>query len=448
MRIALISPFYAFSDAYSLCHVVADQLKGLDRLGIPTELWTFSSCPQHHELTKGIEHLIKPVIGNFPTDYDKPNQDYVESFAKDLKREVERFQPTHIIGHDLILQGSFLNFACALHQYNLVPPVMGPIWLHYTHSALYPSAIDPAHSWPRRVLPDGPHYILYPNEDLKEEVADYFHTKKERVYGVINPKDPRENLSPEAEEIITNYDLINKDIVMILPICSTRMRAKGVKHTIKLFEALKAKGKQVCFIVVDSSANGPKEKARIKRYQKRSKLDSYELVFTSTLHKHWEHGLANKTVRELFQFSNLFAFFSMGEAGPLSLAEARMAGCLCVLNHAVPSLRKFSPVDTIWQTFDAFNKKAHYRTDIIDNTTQQPITTLKGNKAYRIMMEQLATAVCERIFSPQYNSKRDAMRMFSRDNHAMQLINIATTTQKLHPRLTDAYNTAQFAIAS
>jgi glycosyltransferase involved in cell wall biosynthesis len=425
MRVAIVAPFGSFADSYSLTHVVRDQARALRFYDCQVEVWVLDSFPDEQT---DIKDLIVKCIPTLTFEKDVINPERVGKYNEVFRENIRRFSPDCIVAHDLIFQSYYIDFAASISI--LAPEFKDVLWLHYVHSVL--NLFEPIDQTTelRRTLPDG-HWFIYPNKSIAHECAEYFGVDESKVHSLPNPRDPRScwGVSPDCEQIVTDYGVLFRDVVQVLPFCTTRMKHKGLEHTIELFNNLEKMGKNPLLICCNASANGEKEKQAIKTIKDMVRFD---IVFTSELKPEWELGLPNKLVSELFRFSNVFCYFSIGEVCSLVLAEAQMAGCLCLLNNTVDGFKQYAGDEALWQDFDSLRKKVTYQTeveqvveDLITKTSKTVKSVLHGKESYQAMMQQLAVQLVERLEASYYHQTRSrAFKTYSREVHGARLLEI------------------------
>ena len=116
--IGILTSFYEFNSAYSLCSVVESQLTSLIKYGYKTVLFVHDNFTGDDEVPKGVE--IRKIVPRFtlvdysshqPVDDDYKNQ--VEKAYQAFKKHTQDIDI--IIEHDMIFQGWFLPYCEAIH---------------------------------------------------------------------------------------------------------------------------------------------------------------------------------------------------------------------------------------------------------------------------------------------------------------------------------------------
>lgn len=404
MKVAILAPFYAFDQCYSLSHVVIDQLNALDSVGVECEMWALHDVSTADSIA---EPHVSRIHGVLPRTVE------VALIEDAIANRIGEFQPTIVICHDLILQPSYAPYAQA--TVNLAERYTGLLlWFHYIHSV---AGMVPEHLY---LLPPT-HFITYPSKSLAGSIAAKYDLPADRVLHTPNVHDPRSlwNLHTQSKKMVTELKLMQKDVVQVLPFCATRMRHKGVASTIQVFESLKEMGKSVCLVCVNSSCNAPKEMQAIEQIlESTSLVENEDIVFTSRWNTDWNYQTPSQVVNDLFRFSDVFVFLSHGEVCSLSLIEAQLAGCICVINQGTPPLVEYSTSQTIRVRTDSFVRKVTH-----ESRLTKCGTILTGDAAKRQLMYQIAEMLVEKLdASESYQNRKYAFRRFSYEAHGLSLI--------------------------
>jgi hypothetical protein len=163
----------------------------------------------------------------------------------------------------------------------------------------------------------------------------YYNT--DRVYHIPNVRDPRTLGMPQyASEIADKTKLWDASVVQILPVCSTRMEAKGVHKVIRLFAHLHRLGSTAKLVVCNPNASGDVATASLARLRDLVKYYNLEGIvsFTSDLIPALAiPGLPGADVSSLMHnYGNTLAFPSISESDSLVLLEARLSRQFILVN--------------------------------------------------------------------------------------------------------------------
>ena len=395
-------------------------------------MWCFDQSNDERAIANDIKDCIKPCIRPQKFEADLTNETRAAEYAEDIRKAYSQFEADAIITHDALFQSSYIDVSRATHWITVAVdgPMKDVVWLHWLHSMVGPLVQEVnEHTKYRLTVPEG-HFLVYPNEaDIKNVVRRY-NTERQWVFSCPNPRDPRTlwASSPVTRKLVKGLSLLERDIVQVYPVCSTRVDGKGLPVLIELFGAMKKQGRRVCLLVPNSNAGGEREKKKLLELRAGSLLTEDELVFTSEiLPPEFEtSGVPNKMVQELFQFSNLFLFPSLAEACPLILAEAQMAGCVCIVNANVPAMVEYTSNETLRLTLPAHARSVDYRTKgqrkVGDEWKEVDLAGEDARKAY---IEEVAGRILQRVEGDvTVQQKRTAMRTFSWESVGQRLVEI------------------------
>ena len=353
--IGIFTSFYSFDPGYSLCAVVRDQLTVLVKNGYKTILFVLPTFKDDVQVPKGVEIrkivpqiILEPYKGlNFP-------QHWKEDVAK-VKASIDKNcqDIDYLICHDTFFIDTFLPYNIALRESSITAK-----FLAWTHSA--PSA--------RPILTDNPHAnrytlpnrtrLVYLNHDKANELAEMYGAWLKDVRVVHNARDIRTfwNLDPLVSSIVDTYNVLEADIVSILPVSTPRMiSGKGLDKVIRLHGKLKKMGYKTRLIVPNAHANAQPEKRLIsetRMFAAENGIENNELIFTSQEGTRNELGVSPNVVSDLFRLSNIFIFPTVSENSSLVLLEAMLSGNLLVLNKSVGTLAEHAGEKALYFDFN------------------------------------------------------------------------------------------------
>lgn len=392
-RVGVLTTFYNFDKAYSLCSVVESQLVSLVKYGYNPVLFVHDNFTDDALVPQGVE--IRKIVPRFLlVDYSNVETEVTEDFNQQVDLVLASFRQNFgdidvMIEHDLIFQGWFLPYCVAIHRY---ADENGMRWLHWTHSVpnLMPKNTKPPHTY-RFLLPQHSKLVYLNNVSLIQAAEAYSLFPKD-VKIVHNPVDPRLswNLHPLVHSLIEKYDLLSADFVQTYPVSSTRMvDGKQLNTVTDIFGKIKEFGYSVRIIVCNAHANDKREKqviAEMLSHASKCGLSANELIFTSLEDApKYELGVPRDVVSQLFLLSNLFIFPSVSENCPLILLEAMLAKNILILNDDVGAMREFGQDNALYFKFGSIHNTVSYenREKFMKDVALIIISEMRANRPLR-----------------------------------------------------------------
>ena len=396
--IGILTTFYEFNSAYSLCSVVTAQLTALVKYKYKVVLFVHDNFTGDENVPKGVE--IRKVIPRFElVDYSSHqpvNEEYpkqVETAYQAIKEHTKDIDI--IIEHDMIFQGWFLPYCEAIHKLAKETKIK---WFHWVHSVpnLRPKGLKYPHTL-RYQLPMNSKLVYLNNFHLIRAAESYSVFPKD-VKIIYNPVDPRLfwNLHPLVKSLIDKYNILEADYLQIYPVSTPRMiSGKQVDIVIEVMAKLKKAGKKVCLVVCNAHANADKDKALIEKMSRHALsqgLAKTDVIFTSLETREgdknyfpYELGVPREVVSQLFQLSNLFVFPSISENCSLILLEAMLSKCLLVLNDSVPPLREFGGENALYFRFGGLDEKVNFddRERFMEDVAKIIVSEMSTNRALK-----------------------------------------------------------------
>jgi len=339
-KVAILTTFQEFIPGYSLTGIVADQVKMLARYNHEPHLFVNENYTDHkYPSPEGaIIHKKMPFAHlkdyrsaqNITPDHQQVIEKTVEVLSEELK------DINVIFTHDFIFTGWNLPYGIALKEIGRRLP--NTRWLHWIHSV--PSVRS---DWWEIKTWGKMHKIVYPNETERTRVAEQYQGWDDDVRTIPHFKDPRTwfDFCEDTNKFIDEYpNVMQADIVQILPASVDRLVAKRVKEVSYIFGHLKNDlSNSVCLVVANQWATTRQHKENIEKYKAEGEKVGLTLgvdyIFTSDFGKEYEVGISKRMIRELFLLSNLFIFPTREESFGLVVPEAALSGCFMVLNKSL-----------------------------------------------------------------------------------------------------------------
>ena len=247
------------------------------------------------------------------------------------------------ITHDVMLGTRYKEHNWAVREYAKERPDL--LWLHWFHSC--PAWTGQPVEWPescRNTPPPG--YVVYPNASDKAMVVRAYgmggQEWRVRVCRAAHSIDPLlvwpyDRLTRDLAEA---SDLLGGDVVAVYP---ARLDVgKQPEKIIRLMAGVAQAGHEPRLLVIDWQSSGE----RFQTYKDELLVLARGLGlggkvnFTSRLDDRCDQGVPRRVVQELMDLSNVYIHPSRVETYSLTVHEAMLRGCLCVLNHDLPVMRE------------------------------------------------------------------------------------------------------------
>lgn len=363
-RVAILTDFKGSDPAYSLGHVVQDQIAMLVKHGyspkvLVAEAESWNNVSENYVLP-GVELVMLPNIRGLAPDA----MEKVPALAEALSRALDGIDV--VLTHDIVyLPSSRAVCAAALRVACENPRVR---WLHWIHSVtsildlfadkgLQPGVEHRLDSWPNASAVCFNHMSI-------GRIAESFHCHESNVRVVPHPIDVCRyfGMSSLAVEIYESLELYAVDLISTLP---TRLdRAKQVEWPVKIMSRLKASGETIRLIVMDFHSRDKERseyRSELKFIARQWGLVEGELVFLSEYCEATKAHAPRSLVRELLQLSSVMVFASRAESYSLAAQEAAVTGNLLVLNEDFVPMREIYGENALYFKFSANIDRSNFR---------------------------------------------------------------------------------------
>jgi len=364
--VAILTTFYSFDPAYSLCNCVEDQIRMFVDHGYkikvlvdqafenPGGYWkhpniTYAFCPPVQRSNEGVLN----------EEWEKE----VEDFYQCLKRELDGYSVC--IGHDVTLQPAHLIHNIASRRLAEERPDLR--WLHWCHSATAPQvrcSNEEARKLIQKKFPNA--FMCYPNDWDRKRVALNYGFELDEVKTVHHPSDflslmfgdevdlsevenveVRKKLDDKinypirlSKDLVNEFNILNADVISVYP-CRLD-RGKQVEWNIKTMASIKKTGRSVCLVVFDFHSTGGDKvtyREELKRIAKEWGLTEKECIFVSEWRPDTNYHVPRETIQNLKKIADFHMHPSTSETYSLVVQESMIWRNYCVLNHHTPYMR-------------------------------------------------------------------------------------------------------------
>lgn len=335
MKACILTDFTRHDEAYSLCRVVANQVRMIHDLGGYAVRVIVNQAFNQEDAYPGAE-----VIGVDPGPTGTNTVEIVASSPKQIKELTDQLRAALdgvgvVLTHDLLFQANMWKWHVACRRIARERPDIQ--WLHWVHSvgAAQEHKLGQFEAEVAGVFPNSKLVVMHVEERMRK-MATFGYQPHQTVI-VPNPLDVAEGYHPLARGIVERYGLYHADCIALYP-CRLD-RGKQPHILIEIFAELVQMGLDARVIVADfHSLHGDKEMYRdeMKRQAEQSGVPVY---FVSDYDESSRYEIPHRAIMDLFDFADVFVHPSQSESDPLILPEAAWKRNALVLNFDLPLFR-------------------------------------------------------------------------------------------------------------
>lgn len=359
-KVAILTTFDSYSEAYSLTRIASEQIKMLIRHGYkPVVIVQDSFEPKKAFALPEVELRRTP---NVPCHNEIKKDETFDADVDSVERALDEALKDIdvVLDHDVIYQNAALKYNFAARRIAKKYPKIK--WLHWIHSATSPVTLDAL----RPIFTDAyldlvktpfPNslYIFFNHYSIPR-IAKDFGIAEELVKIVHHPSDLSEvlGLTPDVAKFADDKKIFEADSVCVYP--ARLDRGKNVEVAIKTMACLKDFDLKPKMIVVDfHSTGGDKVTYRddLKNVGIDYGLSADELIFTSEYQDKWTVEVPYPDTMAIMRLGNTFIMPSRSESYSLILQEAGILKTVCVANQDFPPFRDIFGPNLIYRKYSS-----------------------------------------------------------------------------------------------
>lgn len=371
--ITILTDFISHDPAYSLCGVVANQVKMLIGLEQKVKVLVRPGFLDIHAYPGAQIQVIDPgEPGDNTVRVGVHSAEEIDSLTAQLLDALG--DTTVCLTHDLLYQPNLWKYHVATRRVTKQLPNLR--WLHWIHSTtpLNTAEKTAQFQWELNGRFPNSRMVAFHREEINRKGAMYGY-EADQVVVIPSPIDFGENWHELTKQLTA--DLWDCDAVAVYP-CRLD-RGKQPHITLEIFAQLAKMGYRAHVVIVDFHSTGDDKRDYRNEMREFAYHQGIPVTFTSD---HAPYAVPHQVVMELFEFGDIFIHPSTNEADGLVLMEAAWKRCGLVLNFDLPRFREFDGLAVMGKF------SSH-----IDTHTGMPgeTNTNYGNRAS--YMKQLAGAV-------------------------------------------------------
>lgn len=345
-KVAILTTFSSYSEAYSLNRVVMNQIRMLvDHGHKPIVIVGQNFKPVYDYADPNVEiRRIPDVPCHNEVKCDPTFDQDVGAIERELAKCLEGVDVC--LTHDIIYQPACIKHLVASKR--IAGRRTDLRWLHWIHSAtspytlqnLRPLFVDEYANIIREKFPNS--FYIFFNHYSIPRIANNFQVDDGDVKVVHHPTDIKAfyKIEDSSWELIKRKKMLSADVICTYPIRLDR--GKQVEKVIKVIASFKEFDKSVRLIVVDFHSTGG-DKVEYRNQLKQIAIDwglnDQEITFTSEERSDWNVEVPYGVVSDFFRLSNVFIMASVSESYSLIMQEGGLSGVSSMVNFDFPPFR-------------------------------------------------------------------------------------------------------------
>lgn len=378
-RVAILTTFGSYSEAYSLNRVVMNQIRMLVDHGYkPVVIVGQNFTPVKDYADPNVEIRRIPDVPVFnEVKMDASFDQDVTALERELAKDLEGVDV--VLTHDIVYQPAAVKHLVASKRIAARRPDLR--WMHWIHSAtspytlqeLRPLFVDEYAKIIREKFPNS-FYIFFNNYSIYR-IAKNFNVDESDVKVVHHPTDMKMfyKLEDSTWQVVKRYHILEADVIGTYAIRLDR--GKQVERYIKTIAAFKRLGKSVRMIIGDFHSNGGDKvtyRQELKETAKKWGLDSSEVIWLSEQKSDWEVEVPYEVIADFFHLSNVFVMPSVSESYSLITQEAGLSGVTMAVNFDFPPFREIFGPAVHSGDYSKFSSNINVMTGLDGDTKSTP----------------------------------------------------------------------------
>lgn len=406
-RIAIYTDFTGFQSAYSLCRVVANQVKMLVAAGYKPLLIGRPGIQKHQKAFRGAAFAVinpgTPSANEVAITNETKGE--IESIAKQMMERLSGYDV--ILTHDLIYQATLWRDHVAARRVAREWP--NQHWLHWVHSGGEPRILEGTGQFKWELEGAFPHsrLVVFHQEEQARKAKSLGYNPWDAVI-VPNPLDLTAYYHPAAQQLIEENTLWQADAIAVYP-CRLD-RGKQPEVVIEIMAELRGMGNDARVVIVDFHSTGGDKATYRDELKQLAKAREVPVIFTSDLsYPEANYQIPHRAVMDLFDYGDVLIHPSRSESDSLVLPEAAWKRCGLVLNFDLPLFRQWqgqavmakfsSNVDALTGGHGATNTKYGDRRQYMKDVAAELAYLLKGNPTLALHAEIRTTRSLEAVWA-------------------------------------------------
>lgn len=332
MRIAILTDFVGHDPAYSLCRVVANQVKMITGNGYALDVIVNQAFNDDAAYSPARIIRVDPgKVGDNVVEVSEGSEAEIQHLTNQIQSALE--DVGIVLTHDLIYQPNQWKWHVAARRVAAQRPDLR--WLHWVHSATDMGVVEQTKQFANELrgpFPNSSLIVMHREERIRKMEA--FGYQPHQTVIIPNPLDLTADYDPIAQQVIDLGGLYHADCVMVYPVRLDRGKQPHV--LIEIAAALVEANVDARVVIVDFHSTGGDKAVYREEMREQAQLVGVPVQFTSDIAPHY---IPHKAVMDLFDFADVFVHPSKSESDPLILQEAMWKRNGLVLNFDLPLFR-------------------------------------------------------------------------------------------------------------